>query len=56
MEGCFISVYKAMNSHSFAGLAQEGHCQRLENFIGAPLPFEGVLGWGGILELFSKRY
>lgn len=27
VEQCFISVYKAMNSHSFAGLAQEGHCQ-----------------------------
>lgn len=56
VEGCFISVYKAMDSHSFAGLAQEGHCQRLDNFIGAPLPFEGVLKWGGILELFSKCY
>lgn len=56
MEGCFISVYKAMDSHSFAGLAQEGHCQRLDNFIAAPLPFEGDLKWGGILELFSKCY
>lgn len=53
-EGGFISVYKAMNSHSFAGRAQEGHCQRLENITGAPLPFEGVLRWDGILKWFSK--
>lgn len=29
---------------------------RDNNFIGAPLPFEGLLKWGGILELFSKCY
>jgi len=35
VEGCLASVYKAMNSQSFAGLAQEGRCWRLENVTGA---------------------
>lgn len=42
------SVHKAMHSHSFAGLAQEGRRWRLGNVIETPLPFEGVL------ELFSN--
>lgn len=56
MEGRVLSVYKTTNSHSFAALAQEGPCRELETFIGASLPFEGLVGWGGILEWFSKCY
>lgn len=54
MEGRILSVYTTTNSHSFAALAQEGPCQKPDIFSGAPLPFEGPLGWGGVLELFSR--